>query len=301
MCLCYATKNSLNLRPIVGILTQPISNSLKQFGHSYIAASYVKYVESAGGRVVPLFHNSSIEQLDWMFDRIDGILFPGGGADLGPDTKIFKAGKHVYNRALDANDNGDFFPIFGHCMGFELLALITSQDPDILSSVDAENITLPLNFTSAVKTSRWLGNAPNDILNIISHQSVTMNNHVECVTPADFLANEYLPDFYSVLSTNVDRKGKQFISLWEGIDYPIYGMQWHAEKPQFEWNPEEVINHSPDSIHAMQYFSDFLVNSARRSLHHFDNVGEEYNALIYNYKPLYTETLTGDFEQCYVF
>ena len=38
-----------NSRPVIGILTQPDLN-----GQEYIAASYVKYAEAAGARVIPL-------------------------------------------------------------------------------------------------------------------------------------------------------------------------------------------------------------------------------------------------------
>lgn len=52
----------VNLRPIIGILAQELSPALtkclsdlmlSQY-HSYIAASYVKYIEAAGARVVPI-------------------------------------------------------------------------------------------------------------------------------------------------------------------------------------------------------------------------------------------------------
>src|SRR5687767_8821686 len=45
-----------NDRPIIGVLTQEYFGGFKGYGnnHSYIAASYVKWVESAGGRVVPI-------------------------------------------------------------------------------------------------------------------------------------------------------------------------------------------------------------------------------------------------------
>jgi len=55
--------NAINNRPIIGILTQPSFDPISQWGESYIAASYVKYVESGGGRVVPVFHNSTTEEL----------------------------------------------------------------------------------------------------------------------------------------------------------------------------------------------------------------------------------------------
>ena len=54
----------------------------EQVGQTYIAASYVKYLEMAGARVVPIHYKSSSDQLAALFKKINGILFPGGGMDL---------------------------------------------------------------------------------------------------------------------------------------------------------------------------------------------------------------------------
>lgn len=45
-----------------------------------------------------------------------------------------------------ANKNGDYFPLWGTCQGFELLTALTAGN-DLLSEFDAENICLPLDFT----------------------------------------------------------------------------------------------------------------------------------------------------------
>ena len=78
-------------------------------------------------------------------------------------------------------------------------------------------------------------------------------------------------------------------------------MQFHAEKPQFEWNPAEQINHSYESILAMQYYSNFIVSQARKSNHKFPSEQTLYNTLIYNYDPVYSEKYIADFEQMYCF
>lgn len=39
-----------------GILTQPTGKSISKYGKSYIAASYVKFFEGAGARVVPIMY-----------------------------------------------------------------------------------------------------------------------------------------------------------------------------------------------------------------------------------------------------
>ncbi|CAH2016427.1 unnamed protein product [Acanthoscelides obtectus] len=49
----YASKT-----PIIGVLSQETSrsrNDIGEFQHSYIAASYVKFLESAGARVIPVW------------------------------------------------------------------------------------------------------------------------------------------------------------------------------------------------------------------------------------------------------
>lgn len=61
--LCFGTQigsSTLNNEPIIGILTQQLSKALKAKYpdyHSYIASSYVKFIESAGARVVPIWYD----------------------------------------------------------------------------------------------------------------------------------------------------------------------------------------------------------------------------------------------------
>ena len=53
----------------------------------YIAASYVKYLESAGARVVPVLHTASKDNLTSTFNSINGLLYPGGGANLASECQ----------------------------------------------------------------------------------------------------------------------------------------------------------------------------------------------------------------------
>jgi len=299
--LLICTLGAENDRPIIGIFTQPSPSVLSRFGNSYIAASYVKFIESAGARVVPIFYKSSQADLKKLFNSINGILFPGGSASLSPDLPFYKAAFFLYQLALDANDKGDFFQLQGHCIGFELLHLMTSRNSSLLGWVDAENISMPLNFVPGFRNSRLFNQAPDDIVNILGSQSVTLNNHMRCVTPGDYNLNPALGQFYSILSTNFDRKNVSFVSTVEGKNYPVYAIQWHAEKPIFEWNPNEAIPHSPDAIRAMQYFASYFVNQARQSMHKFPSQAEEDAAVIYNYHKTYTGKIDPGFEECYMF
>jgi gamma-glutamyl hydrolase len=82
-------------------------------------------------------------------------------------------------------------------MGFEMEAILASKNPNILSPVDAENISMALNFTKAAATSEWLGYAPKQIIHNLESQKLTINNHQYGVTPADFEGNS-LEKYYSI-------------------------------------------------------------------------------------------------------
>ena len=58
---------------------------------SYIAASYIKWAESAGARVVPVHYDASQVEIVTLLGQINGLLFPGGGADLSNTTAFAKA------------------------------------------------------------------------------------------------------------------------------------------------------------------------------------------------------------------
>ena len=56
-----------------------------------------------------------------------------------------KAGKLFYDMAREAYDSrGDFFPIWGTCLGFELLALFAVDGQENLKACSSQQQALPL-------------------------------------------------------------------------------------------------------------------------------------------------------------
>jgi len=76
----------------------------------------------AGARVVPIYYDGDEEYYDNMFKSLNGILFPGGGAEIGKNTLLTKNAKYIFEKAIEANKNGVHFPLWGTCLGFELLS-----------------------------------------------------------------------------------------------------------------------------------------------------------------------------------
>ena len=81
-----AVDEGLNDRPIIGILAQELSVNLEKWygdnNTSYIDSSYIKYIEAAGARVVPVLINQPMEYYRTIFTSTNGLLFPGGVAHI---------------------------------------------------------------------------------------------------------------------------------------------------------------------------------------------------------------------------
>lgn len=225
---------AVNNYPIIGVFTQPSTSKEGNCNGNcmYLAASYVKYLEAAGARVVPINYGASKSELDTIFSSVNGVFFPGGGSSFPSSAQ------YIFDKAVSANDAGDYFPMWGTCMGFQWLMIAASRDTGILDppsgQMDSENYSIPLDFTKAASSSRLFANADTKVMNILSTQNVTLNNHHYGIYPDHLASTPSLNSFYNVLSTNVDRNGVPFVSTVEAFKYPIYGSQWHPEKNDFE-------------------------------------------------------------------
>lgn len=134
------------------------------------------------------------------------------------------------------------------------------------------------------------------------------------------MASAGLDTTLHVMATSVDKFDLRYVAAFEYRTMPIYGVQFHPEKPPFEWNTKEIsIPHTAASIEASMYFADFFVNegrylshvlsrvtkqvnvAARQSGHKFPNTSEEWSHLIFNYSPTFTGAENLTYDQCYFF
>ncbi|KAJ5074727.1 protease family c26 gamma-glutamyl hydrolase [Anaeramoeba ignava] len=300
---CYSFQNQL--RPIIGILTQPSLQEIEPYGEQYIASSYVKFVESGGARAAPIKYNLEKTELDKLLNSVNGILFAGGDyRNLNPGTKYSETIEYIFDFVIDKNNKGIHLPLQGTCMGFEALCLAATKNHSVFSRVNMENISVPLDFIGGdpKKISKLFKNASYEIIDILKFKNVTLNNHVNCVEFDVFEKNSQLTTMFHPISINTGGLyNLTFVSTMEAWDYPITGTQWHPEKNVFEWNPNEDINHSKYAILITQFISNYFINESRKNNQSFPNQEEEEKALIYNYTPLYSASFIPDFEQVYVF
>uniref|UniRef100_A0A3Q2E2S2 folate gamma-glutamyl hydrolase n=1 Tax=Cyprinodon variegatus TaxID=28743 RepID=A0A3Q2E2S2_CYPVA len=284
--LLFCSPAARNDEPIIGVLAQEVF-SPKPNQTAYIAASYVKFLEAAGARVVPVMINMTMEEYKTLFSSINGVLYPGGGVSI-ISSGYQRAAKAFYDLAIEANKQGDYFPVWGTCLGFEQLMYLTSGK-SLLSFTNTSGIALPLNFTEG---SRMFKAFPPELMRALSSEPLTENSHHwSLATSISFgvVEQDSCHDYRFLSSLTSD----------PAYNYPIYGTQWHPEKNAFEWS-RPYIPHSPSAVRTTFHMAEFFVGEARKNFHKFPSKEEEDKALIYNYNPVYTGAESA-FEQIYLF
>ncbi|XP_014521529.1 gamma-glutamyl hydrolase 1 [Vigna radiata var. radiata] len=298
---CRAPDPNLYYQPVIGIVSHPgdgtsgrLSNAT---GVSYIAASYVKFVEAAGARVVPLIYTEPPEKLLKKLELVNGVLFTGGWAKSG---LYFETVTKIFKKILEKNDAGDHFPLYAVCLGFELITMIVSQDNNILEEFSASDQASTIQFVESAKIEETVFQRfPPELLRKMTTDCLVMQNHHYGISPGKLLDNPKLSSFFEILTTCTDEDDKVYVSTVSSRNYPVTGFQWHPEKNAFEWGSPR-IPHTEDAIQITQHAANFLVSEARKSLNR-PLTQELLDNLIYNYSPTYGGKAGKGYDEVYLF
>ncbi|XP_076146598.1 gamma-glutamyl hydrolase-like isoform X3 [Alosa pseudoharengus] len=229
--------------PVIGILAQEAFSA--EIGkNSKIPASYVKFLECGGARVVPIMINQPEVAYRRIFNSINGILFPGGRVSI-LNSAYAKAAAVFYKLAIEANSRGDYFPVWGTCLGMQLLTQITSGE-NLLTQTDSCGYALPMDFTKEAKDSRLFQNFPEDLMTSLATEPITLHSHKYSITVKNFNNNENLRTFFKILSTNSDGE-QEYVSTIEARKNFHTFSSAEEEKRSLIYNycPEDSLETSP--------------------------------------------------------
>lgn len=145
---CLVPASTAHDRPIIGVLVQEVSQFFelmysKKYD-SFVAASYVKWVESGGARVVPIWIGKDQNYYQAILSKVNGVLLPGGNSDKKFKGGYVEAANHIVMIAIKFNMLKDFFPIFGIGMGMEFLLYLTNENIDISTTCNIKSLLAPL-------------------------------------------------------------------------------------------------------------------------------------------------------------
>ena len=180
----------LNPRPVIGILTQECQGTSKKFcgpNKGYVAASYIKWIESSGGRpfIIPL--NCPISKLKMLLkNNLSGLLLPGGADNVPKYTKMAYA-------ALRWSENGEVsIPIWGTCLGFETMAKYFFGEKILDRTIYTTKVGLSLQLTEKRFThlnDYVFKNAPRRLKKSFENRNITYNYHRWSLLPGKNFGN----------------------------------------------------------------------------------------------------------------
>lgn len=188
----------------------------------------------------------------------------------------------ILDFAKDQNDQGNPFPVFGTCMGIQLLAYLTSNYNDtILTRVHGDqNIVLPISLVGEGYILNTLSSAQKEKLT--KGGGLMLFNHNWAVTLDTFYANTYLKYVWNLLATATTPQNEGFVAAFEARRYPFYGVQFHPEKSPFEWKIN--ADRSLEAMEVTQILSNRFVEVARQNKNRFSSAEELTKASIYNFQ-----------------
>ena len=262
--------------PTIGILSIPMTVTYHKNTHSYLPASYVKWLEMNNARVIPIPYDTPKGALEMMLNQVNGVLFVGGQVDHGMISEEYshfmETFKHIVNHAKKSNNQKNYFPLFAICLGFEILGMMDDTVDKViqkfttlkgLSNVDAHKYNSKLDIIKPDST----------IAKIFTHSDVdefrktpcVFQNHSQAfVTDAPYMKK--WEKAWNVIATSKsrDKKPIKYVSMLEFKKFPFYGVQFHPEKVLFEWRIT-AIGRTPIFRLISQKLSKFFVDECSKN------------------------------------
>ncbi|CAG9313791.1 GGH1_1 [Blepharisma stoltei] len=282
--------------PTIGILSTPIEKRDAQSNSKYsmfISGTYVKHIESAGIRPVPIWNNSTYKEIDLIMSKINGLYLIGGKTLLVAKnddgslkySKYMKKVIYMIKKAIKKNDNGEYFSIFGTCLGLEVLFIYAANEY-ILESFNSTRYRSNLIFSEDAPFSKILKNADPKMLNFMAKANITFENHGKGISPATYLKYPNLQKMFKPIAYSRDRQGNLNIVLAEGNKYPFYGLMFHPEKPAYEFF-FSTISHDFRAIEIGQYFARFFAEELKKNPKRFIYEEEYIEYSLQKYDTIY--------------
>ncbi len=222
-------------RPIkIGVLTAPMPISKLDRAESYLDRDYVEWIEMSGANAVVIPYNTP--NLGAYLDRVHGVVLVGGAIEdcRTHNPRQYKtlvaAVRRIYAFALSQR----YFPVWGTCLGFDLLAMMGEHLHTNFFRKD--HMQHELKFSQAPVTftgpSRLRSAFPLALQRQMARAPVATHLHRFGMDPET--AHVKNMRYLTVASVDTSDEGTPFVNMFEYKRYPFYGSQWHPEKPKGE-------------------------------------------------------------------
>ena len=213
---------------MIGIIALP---------HDY-PKNYVRWVESSGETAVVLPYDLSKKNLIACLHQLHGVVWTGGAIE---SSKYSKQEYTTYMTTLydcfktvqSYNDKGRYYPIWGTCLGFEILVLFSKHTPipHFFDSMHRHERTGhdPIVFSGKSRLKKWF--SP-ELRKKMETQPCALHHH------------KYGFDISNIPNITIVSTDSDFINIIEFKHYPFYGVQFHPERPFDSFSKEISLQFS---------------------------------------------------------
>eukprot|EP01083_Nonionella_stella_P307119 1078338_1 len=237
--------------PVIGVLTIPcLPEDVEVLDcpywtelntTSYIATSYVKWLEAGGARVVPILITDSLESVSKLVLQLNGV-FLTGGIELLHSTSIYY--NQVFNiletlRKYHGENPLKSIPLWGTCLGFQAMIVATSKTgPSIMSTGydhhEADNVHL-IPYLDLMNQKIFGHTMPRLYQTVVKetlNESVAWFSHDYGFTPYNFLNDEYVNGNFSIIGTSIvdQNQSNIIVSLIESKGEHDVSLSWYASQ-----------------------------------------------------------------------
>lgn len=263
---------SINKIPVLCLLTYPSSD-----GGAEIDANYIQWLLSAGNEIFILNYWFNDSELDKVLSLTNGLIIPGfkrvdDKNNQNYENFVFR----VLNKIINLNNKNDNFPIFAIAEGASLVEKIISGDDQLLKKFEGvngvmNNIDIATDPSQFARMNVILNNRN---VNAIRERNVTAHFVEEAVDPQSYESNSNIKQLLKVVGVSKDKNGNRYVSMFEGLSLPIFGVQFHPEK--MPWvhsylaansSLNEILSFSEDAIEISQKLLNYFTLIARLSNH----------------------------------
>eukprot|EP01084_Bolivina_argentea_P189508 325883_1 len=311
--LLFTICNSNNA-PIIGILTDPCDGEgwcgtwpgyIQNYTTSYIAQAYVQWIESGGGRVVPIYYDDDFSNIEKLLPQLNGVLFTGGGGGYVPTDPYFIQFNNILDflqkYAIENKKKSQSIPVWATCLGFEAICARTAHNYNTtLTSFNASDMMCSIDYNEYGMNESRIFNTNSIPLEYrqlayeyTSEYDTLYNDHWLGIDPQYFYNDSYLIGNFSSLGVSYDRLGNPFIALIEsneinGVQVSWYGSQFHPEK-YYQFTPTWTPNFTHDikDVISNQYFTEFFQNECRTKNNNQMKKEVYEQLVIYNFATTY--------------
>lgn len=241
-------------RPLIGITAYDYYRPPVGWHYDVCYGRNAVAVEQAGGLPVLIPSNLKSDSLREIYERLDGVLLPGGG-DITPELYHEEESTNLFDLSINRDNTEislmqwsveDDLPVFGICRGIQVMnvAMGGSLIQDIPSIVET-------NLRHSIKIKEEQRSK------ILHSVSIEQNSQLaKILGETDIMVNSIHHQSIKDVAPNLAIIARAEDGIVEGVEMPdkqfVLGVQWH---------PEDMIN---DDVRMMNLFRVFVEAATRR-------------------------------------